>query len=83
MSQSDKVDERVGLNAGKPPTDANAAKLDFIGADDPGFQVTWLPNGQVVEGSPTRSFQTVEIVGYEPDLIYRAVQALEKARSKK
>lgn len=45
-------------------------------ADD--FEVTWLPNGQVLQGSPDRGFETVTLIEFEEPLglIERAVAAL-------
>lgn len=47
---------------------------------DPAFEVTWLPGGEVHEGSPARGFQAVNIVGFELNLIERAVAALAKGK---
>ena len=50
---------------------------------DPEFAVTWLSGADVLEGSPTRGFQTVKIIGYETNLIERAVAALAKVAPRK
>jgi len=43
-----------------------------IAPHDLEFEVEWLPDDEsVLEGSPSRGFQTVEIVGYERRLTGR------------
>jgi hypothetical protein len=51
-----------------------------IAPHDPEFEVTWLSGTGVVEGSPDRGFRTVRLVGYESNLIERAVAALGRVQ---
>jgi len=42
-----------------------------IAPHDPEFEVEWLPDEGVLEGSPSRGFRTVEVVGYKLSLAER------------
>jgi hypothetical protein len=44
---------------------------------DQEFEVTWLSDREVREGSSERGFRTVRVIGYELDLIYRAAVTAE------
>jgi len=52
-----------------------------IAPHDSEFEVVWLAGAEALEGSPIRGFRTVQIVGYELNLVERLVLSLEsKAR---